>query len=326
MLLGNALCFVSFEDARRALETAVCLAEEVGDLDTLLWALNCLTEVHGALGEPDTQRAYAARMLEIAERVDDPHLIASAKGRLTEVFFTLGEWPKAREHATRYAETLRTLSSSFMLGVPEVFLAKIGVAEGDWDLAANYLDGAITAEHIGRPEFLWDALRIRAELDLLQGRAADALARLQPLLTSTQCAEAQWTAHLAALAETYLELGDSERARAVLDEGLALARAMQNRQDRLAMRRVEGMLLAHQGQWEEAAEAFRDAVSRARSGSNPYAEARALYEWGRMLEVAGKPAQARELHAEALTIFQKLGARPYVERTEQALQLLVCAR
>jgi tetratricopeptide (TPR) repeat protein len=121
------------------------------------------------------------------------------------------------------------------------------------------------------------------------------------------------------LAEAYLEVGDSERARAVLDDGLALARAMQNRLDILAMRRVEGMLLAHEGRWEEAEEAFRDAVSLARSSAIPYAEARVLYEWGGMDWEMGAVQQAQERWHQAFTLFQRLGAKPYSERTERLL-------
>jgi tetratricopeptide (TPR) repeat protein len=246
-------------------------------------------------------------------------MIADAEMDLAEASWLLGEWQQVRVHATRSTEVLHTLSSYYMLGGPELYLAQLDIAEGDWEQAATSLDEVIRAEHIGLPALLWEALRIRAELDLLQGRAADALARLQPLISDAKRADAQVTAHLATLAEAYLEVGDSERARAVLDEGLALARAMHNRGDILALRRVEGMLLAHDGRWEEAAGAFRDALSLARSSSNPYDEARVLYEWGRMDRKIGAVQQAQERWREAFTLFQRLGAKPYSERTEHLL-------
>jgi tetratricopeptide (TPR) repeat protein len=82
------------------------------------------------------------------------------------------------------------------------------------------------------------------------------------------------------------------------------------------------MLLTMREQWDEAAQTFVEAVTLPRSLPYPYAEAQALYEWGRMLAAAGKPTQARKRFGEALTIFQDLGAQPYVERTLQALQFL----
>jgi tetratricopeptide (TPR) repeat protein len=246
-------------------------------------------------------------------------MIADAEMGLAEASWLLGEWQQARVHITRSTEVLHTLGSYYFLGGPELYLAELDIAEGDWEQAATSLDEIFGAELIGFPALLWAALRTRAELDLLQGRAADALARLQPLLTDAKRADAQWTGHHATLAEAYLEAGDSERARAVLDEGLALARAMHNRWDLLAMRRVEGMLLAQDGRWQEAEEAFGDALSLARHSSNPYEEARVLYEWGRMDRKTGAVQQAQEHWRKALTLFQRLGAKPYSERTEHLL-------
>jgi uncharacterized protein HemY len=85
------------------------------------------------------------------------------------------------------------------------------------------------------------------------------------------------------------------------------------------MLRVEAMVLSHGGQWGEAEGAFTEAVSLARSTSNPYAEARALHEWGRMCLQTGVPQHAQKMLEEALAIFRRLGARPYIERAEQAL-------
>jgi hypothetical protein len=51
----------------------------------------------------------------------------------------------------------------------------------------------------------------------------------------------------------------------------------------------------------------------------PYLEGRILYEWGRMYAAREAPQQAQERLEEALVIFRRLGARPYIERTEQAL-------
>jgi hypothetical protein len=58
----------------------------------------------------------------------------------------------------------------------------------------------------------------------------------------------------------------------------------------------------------------------------PYAEARALYERGRLLAKQADREQARPRLAEALGIFRRLGAWPYLERTQQALDALPLGR
>ena len=86
--------------------------------------------------------------------------------------------------------------------------------------------------------------------------------------------------------------------------------------------RVKGVLRSGQGHWVESEQAFEEAVSLARSMSYPYAEAAALFEWGRMHGAKGEPMLAQSRLKEAVAIFQRLGARPYIERTEQALAVL----
>jgi tetratricopeptide (TPR) repeat protein len=83
--------------------------------------------------------------------------------------------------------------------------------------------------------------------------------------------------------------------------------------------RVQGVLRSRQGRWEEAEQSFGEAVPLARSMPYPYAEARALYEWGVMLRQAGEPERARARLEEGLAIFRRLGARSYAERTEREL-------
>jgi hypothetical protein len=82
-------------------------------------------------------------------------------------------------------------------------------------------------------------------------------------------------------------------------------------------------------------------VSVARSMPHPYAEARILYDIGQMhlaqgdategqevpsAEIANDqplsphPHNARNAFQQALPIFRHLGARPYIDRTEQALR------
>jgi hypothetical protein len=54
----------------------------------------------------------------------------------------------------------------------------------------------------------------------------------------------------------------------------------------------------------------------------PYGEARARFEWGRMLAQDGGAEQARHLLDEALAIFQRLGAQPYIAWAERLLRPL----
>lgn len=86
--------------------------------------------------------------------------------------------------------------------------------------------------------------------------------------------------------------------------------------------RVQGMILARQVRWDEAKHAVEEAISLARVMPYPYAEGRALYEYGLMYGQHGEPEQARERLEQALAIFGRLGAKKDVERAEQAVAAL----
>jgi tetratricopeptide (TPR) repeat protein len=86
--------------------------------------------------------------------------------------------------------------------------------------------------------------------------------------------------------------------------------------------RVKGMILRQQERWDEAKAAFDEAISTARSMPYPYAESRALYEQGWMYKQQGLYKQAQTAFAEALAIFQRLGAQKDAEWSEQELKTL----
>lgn len=53
----------------------------------------------------------------------------------------------------------------------------------------------------------------------------------------------------------------------------------------------------------------------------PYGEARALYEWGEADRTHGQGEQAQERLAKAHEILQRLGAKPLLNRVQQALSM-----
>jgi hypothetical protein len=110
------------------------------------------------------------------------------------------------------------------------------------------------------------------------------------------------------LAWALLEAGAETRAGALAGETLARARAQGERLALVDALRVQGMVLRRQGHTDEAAGVLAEGLALARSLPYPYAEARILAELG--------------MREEALTIFQRLGAREDVERTKQLLASL----
>ncbi|HLL40009.1 MAG TPA: tetratricopeptide repeat protein, partial [Rubrobacteraceae bacterium] len=149
-----------------------------------------------------------------------------------------------------------------------------------------------------------------------------ALARLEPLVERSNLEEVGVARLLPLLAWAYLELGDDARADQVALEGIERARAQGHRLALVELLRVRGMVLGRRGTWDEAERAFEETVSIARSVRYPYAEARALYEWGLMHVNMPDPRKARGRLEEAAEIFRGLGSHPYTDLAQKAMVAL----
>jgi tetratricopeptide (TPR) repeat protein len=121
------------------------------------------------------------------------------------------------------------------------------------------------------------------------------------------------------LAWALAELGEVVQARSLAKEAVERARAQHYHLALADALRVHGVVMALDHEWEQVETVFEEAVSLSKSMPYPYAEARALFEWGRALDRKGAPEKAREHLEAALAVFHRLGARPYVEWTEQTL-------
>jgi tetratricopeptide (TPR) repeat protein len=123
-------------------------------------------------------------------------------------------------------------------------------------------------------------------------------------------------------AEAHLAVGNLERAEEIVAEAMDRFRARDDRLLQAELLRVQGMLLARQERWDEAAAALLEAVALARRLPYPYLEARSLYVLGRMEVRRGDPEEASSRLHEAREIFERLGAVKDVARVEQAVAVV----
>jgi hypothetical protein len=83
--------------------------------------------------------------------------------------------------------------------------------------------------------------------------------------------------------------------------------------------RVHAKLLLAGGDVAGAEVVLNDLLDLTRSMPNPFAEAQALTEYGQLEAKRDSPHAARERFDEAITLYQRLGAQPFVEQTQRAL-------
>jgi class 3 adenylate cyclase/tetratricopeptide (TPR) repeat protein len=321
MRRGTGLCLLSqMEEGRKVLQSSIQLAEAAGDLETLGTALNNLADAFLKAGEPEESGKYLKRALEIHERTGHTGIIGFQIVNLGEALTYAGEWEEAAGHIERGAEIIRAVGASYWAAYGPAQRGHLRLWQGRWEEAARDLQETIAlAEPTGDAQALGYAHSLLGELEVLQGRAEAARSRLEPLVAGD---DPYLVPMLATLARAYLELGEMDRSVETVQRGLTIARERQIGLWAPDVLRVQGMILARRGRWEEAEETFREAVSLAHTMPYPYAEGRALYERGMMHVRREDPQAASQSLQDALAIFRRLGAQKDLELAEQALAAL----
>ena len=318
------------EEALEALAGAIALAERVNDLFVLTASNHFASMAYYRLGQLDEAVRAVERGVDCGERRGGlEQLMGGGYANLVQYALLSGAWTEARSYAERFLSMVQSQGNRSWLAQPLYWLGALCFYEGAWEEATRHLEesSAIVRASGNQPWFPGlqrPVETLLAQMDLLDQHPGAALARLQPLL-----AQPGWGRDIdsqTVLAETYLVLGRLAEADDMVTGALRQAIERQQPTRRVDALRVQGMTVARQGRWAEAESLLTGAASMAHPMPYPYGEARVLYECGRMRGQKGELEQARPRLEEALAIFQRLGACPYIERTEQALSALTVGR
>jgi len=194
----------------------------------------------------------------------------------------------------------------------------LSLHEGDWETATRYLEQVVQlAEDSGNLPILKWAHRFLAEWELREGDPDAALTRLARLLKRPGLEHSATL--LAPLAEAQMELGMEPEAASSVAEAIARATSDEDRIDLAYALRASAMLAIRQHREADAAQTLEQALDLARSMNFPYAEADYLSLYGTLCKQQGATEDAHRWFEEALTIFQRLGAKKDIERVQSAL-------
>jgi DNA-binding CsgD family transcriptional regulator len=292
--------------------------------EQLPWALSP-SFVHGmflfALDRIDDARRQFEDVYERAVAVGD-WFRSIYLAWLAEVELRAGNWEKAREH-TRGTRELGQAGST------------IGEA---WGAAS----GAVVEAHLGNEE---DAVRagerasrlaradgfhlclVRSEsaLGLLRLSLGDVNAAVDHLLPLVETEEgvSLWPAHatrtLSTAVEALVAAGDAERAQPVVDRLEEHARAIGVPSAEAAAARCRALMLAQDGDVDAARDSIETALGEHARLHEPFELARTYLAQGSIERRAKQKADARAALRHAEAIFDDLGARLWLERTQREL-------
>lgn len=307
-----------WREGLQVLEQGLLLAEEAGDLFSLCRGLQYASGIHLAQGRLATSREHMERALRVAERMDNRRQIATTTYGLGLHAFIQGERTQANALAERALEIMHSLDG-FWLSVLQSAALSLALSPGEWAAMPWPLEQCMTLSERGGELPAMRQERLVAENELVQGRAAAAITLLDSLMKRPGLEEQKRNGLAPLLAWSRLESGDLIGAEAMVGEGIERAGAEHLNLALISWLRVRGMILSQQGRWEEAAQAFRESVSGARTVPYSYAEARTLHEWGRMHARQEDTPRAIEHLRAALVIFERLNAQEDAWRTEQIM-------
>jgi tetratricopeptide (TPR) repeat protein len=310
-------------EARRALEEAVRLAEANGALGTASVAFDNLGEIAREGGRLMESLRYLQQSLDLAEQTGRHSRQGWALTEMGRTEVLLGRWTSARRRFERAAQLIDSGDTTSAVDYIQVHLAELALLRGDWTEAGNRLDRILASANPHRHLCLVRRVqRLLAARDLLERRPQAALDRLRSVLDRPDLEEPQVTRLLPLVAQAECDLGHHQDAETTLAACLRRARAQEHRLAETNALRVLAMLRFRQGLLGEAGSAAAQSISLAASMSAPYLEARARLDYGIIASHASDQKLAHEQFQTALILFQQLGARPLVARTEHALSEL----
>jgi hypothetical protein len=130
----------------------------------------------------------------------------------------------------------------------------------------------------------------------------------------------QWICPVLAWAQ--FEMGALDQAATTAAETIRRARSGTCRLALVQALRVRALVLLAQQRYAEAACSLEEGLAAARGMPYPHGEGRLLHVHGLLHAQQGEVVQARERLETARGIFERLGARPDIERTEHLLATL----
>ena len=235
---------------------------------------------------------------------------------LVEALGMFGEWDKALATAAELAPELERSEAGSDLVIVRAQEALLRACRGEPGLAAPFLDWL---EQRGlESEIPWisayallSCATVRYEL----GQAGAAMDLLDGWERRPRPGSGpNYVAYLPFAVRTAVRAGDDALA-ARLSAGLESTLPMQ----RNVGASLQALLAERRGEHEAAATLYADAAARWHAFVMPYEEAHALCGRGRCLVELGRRSEAEEPLAAARAIFERLGARPALEETDDLL-------
>jgi tetratricopeptide (TPR) repeat protein/tRNA A-37 threonylcarbamoyl transferase component Bud32 len=298
LTLYNNLCNIHLAtgDFQKLFETAQEgseMAKKVGALYYLNWLDILLATSCAYMGDLQKALSISEDILALVKRIKYTAFVASAIGALGTCYLWLGEWDKSLKHLTEALDFGKKVGEYQQSGGAASVLGLLFLEMKDYEEAEKYLN----------------------ESNSIYEKAGDT--------------DSQITTPLPTLSRLYLEKGEIEKAKELIEKIHEYATKTKNRLYNSDAELLKAMLCREQKNWEQSIQHFEKSLQEAKSLNaqkwHVFLYAGILYEYGLMYlkrNEEGDKEKAYSFLDQALVIYQKADAKKRIEEIIAKKKLL----
>jgi tetratricopeptide (TPR) repeat protein len=325
--LGTALAYSG--ETKKAIEylgKALRIALDNGYVETALRAYNNFPLAFSAEENERSADCYA-KGYELAKRVGDVYWQSMLGFNLAGVYFNMGNIEKFAQLGSETIALDRKTGNKYHLYASTIALMYANQILGESEKSEQYMKEALSVS-----EGLNDFQKITGGYDYFglyhfdrgeYGKAKEFFEKLDKTLEKAGDKSSQLT-RLPFLVRTHIELGEVENAQKLVDTIFEFASKAGDKDIIATADSLQAMIFRVQRRWEESIQffekSFQEFEAKKARQLNPYFFARFLLrEYARALverNQEGDGDKALMLLNDALKIFQKVGAKKDIEKTE----------
>lgn len=309
------------DDAPAIAERALALQSSTADLRVLDQPLLAVAEYWTWVDAQARARDTLIGLMKRADELGDENARPFLAFLLGQAELLIGNLERARELAGEAQESAeqsgQPLFGAFGLALECMVLASLGRVE-DVSRATDELRD-LGADHLVR----LIPLAALGHLDLSRGRAAEAVADLEPCVSFARkehIVEPGATRFAIDHVEALIELGRMDEARDALERYEINARRLERVSALANCARCRGSLAAQAGDLEGAVAAFDEALGLHSKVELPLDRGRTLLALGATQRRMKRRREARATLEEALEVFEGMGAALWAERARGELK------
>jgi adenylate cyclase len=335
--LGLATIFdISGEDKKKAIECherALRIALDNGYMETALRAYNNLA---ASLPAEENEKGFelANKGFELAKKAGAIHWISWIGTGLADTYFSMGDMNKAvllAEESVALDRKARDLTNlSYSMNELGWFLQIFG----EWDKSEQYHKEALSYSQ--KAKDTQQLINSHFCLGRLYAEKGDYVKAREQMDKAIEISEKAGAKYYQALIcawgaiQIYIELGETEKAKNLLDNTLKFAIETENKLLIANADALRAMLFCTQKRWKESIELFEKSLKEfetlnARQWYVYFFAKTVLYEYARVYlerDQEGDRQKAHDLLSQTLEMFQKMGAKKDIEKVEAKMMYI----